>query len=101
MCYNKSRKDIKGEGCRVNQHDIWTTSRIIKGKQRALNQNCGDAKVSRAGSGVNDKSHEQTKKKFGSDELGNVTKTHGKRYDCLGAMLGSKKKHHVGAKTAC
>ena len=54
-----------------------------------------------AGRKANDKLYERSDKKYGSDELGHVAATCGKRHDYLGTFLDHTKKYHAGAGMMC
>ena len=86
LCCKKFRENIEVEGYRVNPCDDCVANKMAKCKQHDLTWHVDDAKASHVGSKVNGKFHKWAEKKFGSDELGHVTVTRGKRHDCLGMI---------------
>ena len=93
LYHKKIRKYIEVEGYQVNSCDICASNKTRNGKKHALEWQADDAKASHVDSKANEKFHKWTEKKCGSDELGHVTVTSGKRYDYLGMMLDFTKKH--------
>jgi hypothetical protein len=87
LYYKKFRKDIESIGFKVNPYDPCVANRIVNGKQHTVTWHVDDLKSSHVDSKVNDQFLEWLKKKYASDEIGEVKVMRGKKHDYLAMTL--------------
>jgi len=85
--YKKFRKDIESIGFKVNPYDPCVANRIVNGKQHTVTWHVDDLKSSHVDSKVNDQFLEWLKKKYASDEIGEVKVMREKKHDYLAMKL--------------
>ena len=86
-CYEQFTSDVKEIGHFTNPHDACVANKIIDNKQQTLTWHVDDAKHVLVSPKVNDEFAIWCEEKHGSDDLGHVTVTRGKRHDYLGMTL--------------
>jgi hypothetical protein len=87
LYYKKFRKDIESIGFKLNPYDPCVANRIVNGKQHTVTWHVDDLKSSHVDSKVNDQFLEWLKKKYASDEIGEVKVMRGKKHDYLAMTL--------------
>ena len=87
LYYKKFRKDIESIGFKVNPYDPCVANRIVNGKQHTVTWHVDDLKSSHVDSKVNDQFLEWLKKKYASDEIGEVKVMCGNKHDYLAMTL--------------
>ena len=87
LYYKKFRRDIEAIGYKVNPYDICVANKMINGKQHTLTWHVDDVKASHVDPEVNSRFAKWAEDTYGSDELGHVKVTRGKKHDYLGMIL--------------
>ncbi len=89
LYYKKFRKDIESIGFEVNPYDICVANRTVNGKQQTVTWHVDDLQLSHVDPKVNDNFHVWCEKMYGSDTVGHVKVTRGKKHDYLAMILDS------------
>ena len=87
LYYKKFREDISTVGFKINPYDVCVANRNVHDNQHTIVWHVDDDKSSHVDSKVNDEFYDWTESKYGSDEIGHVTVTRGKKHDYLGMIL--------------
>ena len=91
LYYEQFVSDIKDIGYVINPYDACVANKIINNKQHTLTWHVDDVKSAHVSPKVNDEFAIWWEEKYGSDDLGHVTVTRGKRNDYLGMTLDYSK----------
>ncbi|KAI2512474.1 Reverse transcriptase (RNA-dependent DNA polymerase) [Fragilaria crotonensis] len=87
LYYKKFRKDIESIGFVVNPYDPCVANRTVNGKQHTVTWHVDDLKSSHVDPKVNDEFLNWLKKKYASDEIGEVKAVRGHQHDYLAMVL--------------
>ena len=94
LCYKKFASDVKQTGHIMCPHDACAANKIINNKQYKLPWHTDDANPAHVSPKVNDEFAIWCEEKYGSDDLGHVAVTRGKRHDYLAMALNYSKSKH-------
>ena len=87
LYYKKFRKDIEEIGFVVNPYDPCVANRNVNGKQQTVTWHVDDLKSSHVDPKVNDEFLKWLKKKYASDDIGEIKAVRGHRHDYLAMVL--------------
>ena len=87
LFYKQWKKDLIAKGYEINPYDACVANKNINGKQHTVTWHVDDLKISHEDPTVNKEFIKWVDQKYGDNEIGRVTATHGKKHDYLGMIL--------------